>query len=73
MKLTFRADKMIDRVRREGKGDLLDEQTLAFIRKLDGKQADDYNWASVVKGEPLALIPADDDVTDTYVNVCDCD
>ena len=48
MKLTFRADKMIERVRREGKGDLLDEQTLAFI-------------------------PADDDVTDTYVNVCDCD
>lgn len=68
MKVVFRAAKMIERVKREGKGDMLDETTLAFINSLDGKEADTYNWASVVNGENLALIDGK-----TYVNVADCD
>ena len=73
MILTFRAQKMIDRAMREGKGDLLDEETLAMIRSLDGEPANDYNWQSVAMGEPLALIAANDKHPQMYVNVCDSD
>ena len=73
MILTFRAQKMIDRAIREGKSDLLDDDTVAMIRSLDGEPANDYNWQSVTMGEPLALISATDKHPQMYVNVCDCD
>lgn len=73
MILTFRAQKMIDRIVREGRGDLLDDKTLEVIRSLDGEPANDYNWQSVTMGEPLALISATDKHEQMYVNVCDCD
>jgi len=73
MMLTFRAKKMIDRIEREGRGDLLDPETLAFINSLDGEPANDYNWQSVTHGEPVALIGATEKHEATYVNVVDCD
>lgn len=73
MKVIFRAAKMIDRVKAEGKGDMLDPKTLEFINKLDGKIGDDYNWRSVVRGEPLVFISPDADQDGTYVNVVDCE
>ena len=73
MMLTFRAQKMIDRIRREGRGDMLDAQTLATINSLDGEPANDYNWEAVVHGEPLALIGANEKHDAMYVNVADCD
>ena len=68
MILTFRAEKMIARVKAEGRGDLLDAETLAKIKSLDGKPANTYNWENFVNGENLALIDGE-----TYVNVADCD
>lgn len=73
MILTFRAEKMISRAIREGKGDLLDDKTMEMIRALDGEPANDYNWESVVNGEKLALISATDKHPEMYVAVCDCD
>ena len=73
MKRTFRAQKMIDRIKKEGRESLLDEMTLNFIRSLDGKIVDDHNWRSEVNGENLVWIPADEDQNGTYVALCDCD
>lgn len=69
MERTFRAQKMIDRIRSEGRGELLDDKTLDMIWSLDGMVGDDYNWQSVVKGENLVYIAE----ADTYVNFADCD
>ena len=69
----FHADKMIARVIREGKGDLLDDKTRELIKSLDGEPANDYNWESMVHGENLGLIAATDKHPETYVNLADCD
>lgn len=69
MIMTFRADKMIERVKREGMEHMLDEDTLAYIRSLDGFQGDANNWRATVYGEPLVWLPA----AHTYVNIADCD
>ena len=73
MERIFRAKKMLDRVKAEGKENLLDDETIAFIVKLDGKKANDYNWASVVRDEPLCWIAPDEDQNGTYVALCDCE
>ena len=69
MKHVFKAEKMLDRIRKEGCGDLLDEQTVEFIKSLDGKEADDYNWRSQVHGEPVGWI----EECEVYVNIHDCE
>ena len=75
MVYTFRAEKMINRVMGDPEmAKMVDDETLAFIKKLDGKKGSDYNWASVVNGENLVLIPKDEDLDEeVYVNICDCD
>lgn len=73
MLLTFRAQKMLDRIVREGKQDLLDAETRDFILSLDGSPAQDYNWQSFVHGDPVAWIDKTDKHDGVYVNVCDCD
>ncbi len=73
MERTFRAEKMIARVKEEGRGDMLDEKTLSFIKSLDGEKANDYNWESVVNGSPLAWIKKTDKHEGAYVNIADCD
>ena len=72
MTRTFRAAKMIERVKLEGKGNLLDAETLAKINSLDGKTGDDYNWRSQVYGEDLVYIK-DGNGGGDYVAGCDCD
>ena len=69
----FRAEKMLNRIAREGKEDLLDDKTRDFILSLDGAEGDDYNWRSFVHGEPLVWIDETDEHEGAYVNVCDCD
>lgn len=71
MMVTFRAQKMIDRIKKEGRE--LDDETLKTIKMLDGKQANDHNWQSVVMHEPLAWIEADEDQGGMYVALCDCE
>lgn len=66
---TFRAQKMIDRVKAEGRENMLDEPTLETIRSLDGKTGTDYNFQSVVHDENLVWI----EDAKMYVNKNDCD
>ena len=73
MQRTFRAEKMLARIKAEGKQDLLDEETVAFIRLLDGKVGTDHNWRSQVHGDPLVWIEKDEDQNGTYVALCDCE
>ena len=73
MERTFRAEKMIARIKREGKQNMLDKETLNFIKLLDGKKGNDYNYRSFVYDEPLVWIEADSDQEGTYVALCDCD
>lgn len=68
MMLTFKAQKMIDKCMAEKK-DMLDEQTLAFIRSIDGKKANTYNWRNQVYGEEVASIEG----TNTFVPICACE
>lgn len=69
----FRAQKMLDRIAREGREDQLDDETREFILSLDGSEAQDYNWMSFVHDEPLAWIEKTDKHDGVYVNICDCD
>lgn len=69
MIVVFRAEKMIERVKREGRGDLLDKETLDFIKSIDGKRGNSYNWQSVVRGENVVWI----EDAKTYVALCDCE
>lgn len=73
MKRVFRAEKMLARLEREGRMDMVDEKTREFIMMLDGKEGTDYNYQSVVNDEPLVWIEADKDQSGTYVNIEDCD
>lgn len=73
MERIFRAEKFISRIKREGRTDLLDVATLSVIQSLDGAKGNDYNWASVVRGEPLTLIPKTEEHPEIYVATCDCD
>lgn len=73
MNMVFRAQKMIDRVTREGRANLLDEKTLSFIHKLDNKIGTTYNWRSQVYGEDMVYIEKDEDQDGTYVALCDCE
>lgn len=73
MERTFRAKKMLERIKAEGKQDMLDEGTVEFIKMLDGKVGNDYNYRSFVYGEPLVWIEKDEDQDGTYVALCDCE
>ena len=73
MERTFRAEKMLRRIKEENREHLLDDDVVSLIKKLDGKVGNDYNWQSFVYDEPVVWIPADDDQDGTYVALCDCD
>lgn len=74
MKHTFRMSKMLKRLQKEGRLSDVGLDELQLMIKLDGRQADDYNWQSVVNDAPLAYIPPADDLPDgAYVNIKDCD
>lgn len=64
---------MLARVKREGKGELLDKETVAFIKSLDGKVGNDNNWRSMVYDEPLVWIEGVGSEDGVYVAACDCD
>lgn len=73
MNMVFKAQKMIDRITKEGRANLLDETTLKFIKSLDNKIGNTYNWRAQVYGEDVVYIEKDSDQDGTYVALCDCD
>lgn len=64
----FRANKMLKRIQNEGRGALLDDKTVKFIKSLDGRTGNTYNWRSQVFGENVVLLE-----DGTYVNTNDCE
>lgn len=72
---TFRAQKMLGRIMGDPRfEDLIDDKVIAFIKKLDGKKGNDYNWESMVHGENVVWIDADEDLEEgIYVSADDCD
>ena len=74
MERTFRAEKMIKRLKAEGRGNLLTKEIVDKINALDGKKGNDYNYRSVVFGDPFVWIEAQEGLPDgEYVALCDCD
>lgn len=64
----FHSQKMLDRIIREGKQDLLDDETRNFILSLDDAEGTDYNWEMMVNGNELVYLVEHK----TYVNQEDC-
>lgn len=73
MECTFRKQKMLDRLAREGRMDLVGPDEMACMEMLDGLTGSDYNWRSQVYGEPLVLITHPITGESIYVNAADCD
>lgn len=69
--MRFSKKLMIERVKREGRGDMLTPETLAFIEMLDGKEATTSCWRRQVYGEPLLWVDLGDGHGE-YVNEADC-
>ena len=79
MNRTFRAEKMLKRLEREGMMGEVRESDMALIHFLDGKVGNDYNWESFVHDNPLVWIEGTDEMFEgkkfegAYVALCDCD
>jgi len=69
----FRMKKMLDRLEMEGRMGEVEPEDIELMKKLDGKEGNDYNWASFVNGEPLVWIEKGDGNPGAYVALCDCD
>ena len=67
----FSKEKMIARVKREGREDLLDETTLAFMDNLDGQPCETSCWRRQVYQEPVYWCIGKDG-EGAYVNENDC-
>ena len=74
MERIFKAEKMLERIKKEGKQNMLDEETKKLILKLDGKKGNDYNFMSVVHNEQVVWIE-DPEMPEKgiYVALCDCE
>ena len=64
----FKSERMLDRIKKEGKENLLDDETRDFIISLDGAEGTDHNWEFMVKDAPLVYLTE----KKTYVNIEDC-
>ena len=76
MNVVFKAEKMLERVRREGKAEYLTDEIKAQIKALDGKEGTTSNWRNRVYGEDVVWIPRnplDGSGEGVYVALCDCD
>lgn len=70
---TFKAQKMLDRLERQGLMSEVDAKTKKLILSLDGMEANDYCWANYVDDKPLAWIEPNDVVPEgIYVCIEDC-
>lgn len=69
---TFRKEKMIARLTREGRADQITPDIEAIMDNLDGQPANTYCWHNVVNDEPVAAVTGKDGSIE-YVNEADCD
>ena len=70
--MIFRKQKMIDRVTREGRADMINDTVLAIMDKLDGKKATANCWRRQVYDEPVLWVDLGNGQGE-YVNELDCE
>ena len=73
MERTFRKQKMIDRLTREGRINEVRPEDYELMDKLDGCVGNDYNYRSVVFDDPLVWIEETEEHPGAYVGLQDCD
>lgn len=73
MERTFRKQKMIDRLTREGRINEVTREDYELMDKLDGCVGNDYNYRSVVFDDPIVWIEETDEHPGAYVCLQDCD
>lgn len=70
--MKFSKQKMIDRVTKEGKANMIDDEVLKIMDNLDGCQATISCWRRQVYDEPVLWVIGKDG-TGQYVNEDDCE
>lgn len=70
--MVFKKEKMLDRIKREGRLDMVDDNVLSIMDNLDGQEAHTNSWRRQVYGEPVLIVKGKDG---TYcdVNELDCE
>jgi len=69
--MVFSKQKMIERITKEGRADMIDDTVLAIMDNLDGCRGTTSNWQRQVHGEPVLWVVGKDG-TGAYVNENDC-
>ena len=51
--MRFSKQKMIDRITKEGRADMIDDEVIAIMDNLDGQEVHTNSWRRQVYGEPV--------------------
>lgn len=69
--MKFSKERMIARIKKEGRADMINDAVLAIMNNLDGQEATTACWRRQVYGEPV-LWCIGKDGNGTIVNEADC-
>lgn len=58
--MVFSKKKMIERVTREGRADMINDEVMAIMDNLDGQEAGTNSWHRQVYGEPVLAVRGKD-------------
>lgn len=70
--MLFKKEKMIARLEREGRANLIDDEARKIMDNLDGCEANPINWLSITRGEPVVWVKGKDGIGE-YANEEDCE
>lgn len=70
--MKFSKEKMISRIKAEGREELIDNDVITIMDNLDGQDATASCWRRQVLGEPVLWVVGKDG-TGEYVNELDCE
>ena len=70
--MVFKKEKMIERLTKEGRANMITDEILAIMDNMDGCEASEQNWERQVKGEPVLYVYGKDG-RGNYVNEEDCE
>lgn len=70
--MVFKKEKMMERIKREGRLDMVNSGVIAIMENLDGQEAQTNSWRRYVYGEPILAVKGKDGNWYT-VNESDCE
>ena len=70
--MKFVKQKMIDRIKAEGREDMIDDEVMSIMDNLDGQEATRSCWRRIVHGDPVLWVVGKDG-EGYYVNELDCE